>query len=410
MAIFLVIAGLTGALLAFNDELDAALNPPLFRTAPPTPDTQALDPLVLREQVQARFPGAWLHSIPLMLEPGRTTVFFLDSPVDPAIGKPVELPNNQVFVNPYTGEVQGVRRWGDITQGLKNLMPFVYRVHYSLTLDTPGSIFMGIVALLWTLDCFVGAYLTFPVKRQTRFAAQESTEKTWWARWRPAWQVRWRGGAHKLNFDLHRAKGLWLWAMLWVLAWSGVGFNLPSVYRVVMGTFFTLQAEDNRGTALPEAQPEPHISWFRAREIGRERMAAEARAKGFRVLEAQELSYDPQKAIYRYRVKSDRDIQDRGGATWIAFDANTGERRAAYIPTGEACGDTIGTWIMSLHVAGVFGRPMQLFVGGMGFAVTTLSITGTVIWWRKRRVRRARVRMWNGNTPPGGRSGDGTAA
>jgi uncharacterized iron-regulated membrane protein len=172
-AIFLVIAGLTGALLAFNDELDAALNPQLFRAAPPGPDTPALDPLLLREQVQVRFPGTWLHDVPLVLELGRATVFFLDSPADPATGKPAELPNNQIFVNPYTGDVQGARRWGDITQGWKNLMPFVYRLHYSLALDAAGGYLIGAVALLWTVDCFVGACLTLPIRRRTRSEVAE---------------------------------------------------------------------------------------------------------------------------------------------------------------------------------------------------------------------------------------------
>jgi uncharacterized iron-regulated membrane protein len=168
-AIFLVIAGLTGALLAFNDEL----NPQLFRAAPPGPDTQALDPLLVREQVQVRFPGTWLHDVPLVLELGRATVFFLDSPADPATGKPAELPNNQIFVNPYTGDVQGARRWGDITQGWKNLMPFVYRLHYSLALDAAGGYLIGAVALLWTVDCFVGACLTLPIRRRTRSEVAE---------------------------------------------------------------------------------------------------------------------------------------------------------------------------------------------------------------------------------------------
>lgn len=45
-------------------------------------------------------------------------------------------------------------------------MPFVYRLHYSLALDTIGTYAFGIIALLWTLDCFIGAYLTLPRGRQ----------------------------------------------------------------------------------------------------------------------------------------------------------------------------------------------------------------------------------------------------
>ena len=34
--------------------------------------------------------------------------------------------------------------------------------------------------------------------------------------------------------DLHRAGGLWLWAMLFVFAWSSVAFNLTPAYDAVM--------------------------------------------------------------------------------------------------------------------------------------------------------------------------------
>ena len=58
MAGFLVIAGLTGALLVWYHELDARFNPQLLRVAPPYPDSQPLSPFVLREKVEAAFPSA----------------------------------------------------------------------------------------------------------------------------------------------------------------------------------------------------------------------------------------------------------------------------------------------------------------------------------------------------------------
>jgi uncharacterized iron-regulated membrane protein len=37
----------------------------------------------------------------------------------------------------------------------------------------------------------------------------------------------------------------------------------------------------------------------------------------------------------------------------------------------------------------VFGLPYRLLVLVMGLVIAVLSITGVVIWWRKRRGRRA---------------------
>lgn len=385
LAGFLVIAGLSGALLAFEHELDTAINPRLMRVELPEPDMAPMDALTVREKVQARYPDARVHRVDLAVEPGEALSF--------RIGRAAGTSgNDQVFVNPYTGEILGERKWGDIGQGWTNLMPFIYRLHQSLTLDGTGTLVLGIVALLWFLDCFVGAYLTFPARRKMPLTPALSPlagrgSPTWLARWRPAWKVRWLGGASKLNFDLHRAGGLWLWAMLAVLAWSSVGFNLKEVYRPVMDALFTLQPSfrDLQKTAGP--QPEPGIPWAEARSIGRALMEAEARTQGFAVRKEQNLSYDPKTALYRYRVRSDRDVRDHGGSTSVWFDANTGERKAAYIPSGETGGDTIGSWMFALHMAAIWGLPFKVFVGMTGLVVAMLSVTGVAVWARKRSAR-----------------------
>ncbi len=179
MAGFLLLAGLTGALLAWNEELDAWASPRLLRAAPPAPGAPMLDPLALRQRVQALHPEAYAAMAYLQQEPGRAAVVRLFGLPNPATGQPVEPPNDQVFVNPYTGEVLGERKWGDISQGLKNLMPFVYRLHFELALGVVGSYAFGIVALLWTLDCFVGAYLTFPARTRHGPAPVRARAKPW---------------------------------------------------------------------------------------------------------------------------------------------------------------------------------------------------------------------------------------
>jgi uncharacterized iron-regulated membrane protein len=262
LAGFLLLAGVTGALLAWYDELDAAISPALLRAPPPTPDARPLDPLVLFERTQAAYPHAVLRFARLSVRPGHALVFSLSAPRAAGGATATKLPNNQVFVDPYTGRVLGERYAGDLSQGLKNLMPFVYRLHYQLALGVVGSYAFGVVALLWALDCFVGAYLTFPASRRNKPA--QPGARSWPARWWTVWKVRWHGGGYRLNLDLHRAGGLWVWAMLFVLAWSGVAFNLREVYDPAMKAVFAHQADDS---ALPA----------RCRSRARDRLARGAR-------------------------------------------------------------------------------------------------------------------------------------
>ncbi len=99
------------------------------------------------------------------------------------------------------------------------------------------------------------------------------------------------------------------------------------------------------------------------------------------------MSYDPARAVYRYGVRSELDIRHRDGSTSVSFDANTSALLGVWLPTGGASGDTFRTWITSLHMAALWGIPFKLFVCVLGLAVAMLSVTGMVIWWKKRQGR-----------------------
>jgi uncharacterized iron-regulated membrane protein len=390
LAGFLLLAGLTGAVLVWYEELDAALAPELLQAHAPVPGAPMLDPLALREAAQAASAQGHAAAVPLEVEPGRAALIRLVAL--PGNGEAdTALANDQVFVDPYTGRVLGQRRWGDIAQGLPNLMPFIYRLHYTLALGDFGGHLFGIVALLWTLDCFVGAWLTLPLRRKEVLHTGRWTRwRAWWHRWRPAWSLRWRSGGRKLNFDIHRAGGLWTWAMLLVLAWSGVAFNLTEVYEPVMNTVLT-QQPDGAGVRRPaRVDLAPPIGWHAARDTGRRLMAEQAQLHGFTVRREMLLIHDPRQGpngVYRYLVQSSRDIRDRWGSSQVVFDAATGELLRLWLPTGAASGDTFRTWITSLHMAALWGWPFRVYVTAVGLLVAALSLTGVVIWWRKRQAR-----------------------
>ncbi|HEY6774249.1 MAG TPA: PepSY-associated TM helix domain-containing protein [Oxalicibacterium sp.] len=393
---FLLIAGVTGSLLAWNDELDAAIRPDLFLAAQPMPGAAMLDPFVLRDVVQDAYPGSFAAVVPLRSQAGHALIFRVYPRPDPVTAQTAESDVDQVFVNPYTGTILGDRKWGDLTQGSKNLMPFIYRLHFSLALGVIGSYAFGIVALLWTLDCFIGAYLTFPATRRKKKARSVADvikpamrEKSWLHRWWSSWRVRWHGGGYKINFDLHRAAGLWFWAMLLVLAWSSVSFNLSEVYKPVMNSLLAVQPDGHSAASTSQGKMQPVLGWHEAHRIGRELMASQARRHEFQILHENRLMHDPRQGVYRYDVKSDRDIRDDGGNTSITFDADTGAFRSIWLPTGAAAGDTFRMWLSSLHMAEVWGLPMKVFICLMGLGVTMLSGTGYLIWLKKRRAQRS---------------------
>jgi uncharacterized iron-regulated membrane protein len=48
-------------------------------------------------------------------------------------------------------------------------------------------------------------------------------------------------------------------------------------------------------------------------------------------------------------------------------------------------------WLGALHEANVFGLPYRIFVSLLGLTTVMLSMTGIVIWWKKRKASRWRV-------------------
>ncbi|WP_067757583.1 PepSY-associated TM helix domain-containing protein [Orrella dioscoreae] len=380
---FLLVTAVSGIPLAWHHALDAWAAPALWR-APDCGAEGRLDALVLRDIVRDAFPQGHLPAAPLGGEAGRALavpVWF----VSRADAAPVL---HEVFVHPCTGAIQGSREWGDIRAGWVNLVPFLYRLHASLLLGGPGEWLLGIVALLWTLDCFVGLVLTWPTRRRVRADRPAALASSWWSRWWPAWRVRWTAGRHKRNVDLHRAGGLWAWALLLAMAWSSVAFNLPAVYEPVMRGLFAHQSDGRRPAGTQGASQVPALSFAQARERGREIMAGLAREEGFAVRSEHWLALDARRGVYRYTVRSSRDLLDRGGATSVFLDAADGSVRGSFVPTGRAAGDTLRHVLTSLHRAAWGGGPVQLALALLGGLLVVLVLTGVFIWQAKRRALR----------------------
>lgn len=370
IAVFLIVAGLTGSMMAFFHDLDVALNPELMRVTP-APGAKLLDPIELRARIQQQLPDKQVEGVILELDRTLAVNYWID--------------DRETFADPYTGRLLGSREFGAISEGKVNLLTFLYRLHYSLALGDVGTWIFGAVALLWTIDCFVGAYLTFPAKA-ARDAAKPS--RSWLHRWAPAWLVR-TNRLMSLVFTWHRASGLWVWGLLLVFAWSAVALNLgDQVYRPVMNALLPdrVRLEPPK---LVVARKNPKLDWSAARERGRQLMATQAKERGFQVLGERWLFYEPEHGAYSYTVESNLDIAPRLAETHLHFDGDDGRLLSFEAPTGQSVRGSVDSWLIALHFGAIreAGYAYRAFVCLLGLMVTLLSVTGIWIWWRKRRKR-----------------------
>lgn len=309
-ALFLIVVGLTGSVMAFYYEIDGWINPNSHRDQVAMPvDLPLLDPFDLCDRVLGRIPQARINRVDLQPKPGKAYLIAIEARIDSATKQPYPLGFDNIKLNPYTGveitrgKTMLEQHYWPLTR--ENVMEFIYLLHMQLALRQIGGWVLGITALIWTIDCFVGFYLTLPPGRKKsssffvqtfkmlsiaksrddgKFLSSESVvsphlnlqslgegtacsemsdlkggQRSFWMRWKPSWFIKWRASSFRIYFDLHRAFGLWTWILLFVFAWSSVLFNLPQVYNPVMGLLFEMPPDEEPMPVMRVPRPDPPV-------------------------------------------------------------------------------------------------------------------------------------------------------
>ena len=393
MVPFLIVTGLTGAIISWDHELDDLLNPHLMKAPGRGP---AISSLQLARDIEARDPRVRVAFIPLATEPGKSLPFGVQPRVDPATGKLFSPGYNQLFIDPATGAELGRREWGatwPITR--ENLVSFLYVLHFSLHLpefmgsDRWGIRLLGVIAILWTIDCFTGVYLTFPARRK----GSPPPRPSWWQRWKPSWRIRPHAGTYKLHYDLHRASSLWAWGLLFVLAFTAFSLNLyREVFYPMMSSFsqVTPTPFDTRTPTGPLHPIEPRVGFAEIVDKAR----SEARRRHW--------DEPPGSVFYAaefgvYGVQFFHPGGDHGaagvGPARLFFDGQDGRLIGERLPWKGTVADIFVQAQFPLHSGRILGLPGRIAISLMGVVVAMLSVTGTYLWWRKRRGRRHAIRL-----------------
>ncbi|SEI56460.1 PepSY-associated TM helix domain-containing protein [Paraburkholderia diazotrophica] len=373
-ALFLFVAGLTGALIAWDHELDAALNPSFFdaRTnAAPLPS------LELARRVESGDPRLQVTYLPLAAEKGHTLQMMVMARVDPKTNQPYPLDFNQIAVDPATGEIQGRREWGALSVARINLLPFIYKLHYTLFLPFThgvdiGTWLMGIVGIVWIFDSVIALVLAFPSAKA----------------WKKSFAFRVRRGGYALTFDLHRSGGVWIWGLLLIVAVTSVSMNLSTpVVQPIVKLFSTLTPTPfTDPSMLPNAKPNDE-------PLPREQIlkaAKQARIEKHIDAPPGAIYYAPAFHVYGVGYFGASDDHGDGGLgnAWTYWNAQTGRSLGAQIPGQGTAGDLFMQAQFPLHSGRILGIGGRILVSFVGVMVAVLSATGLLIWLKKTNARR----------------------
>lgn len=367
IALALVVAGVTGAFLPYQRELSGWLAADTWQIEKPSPSAALLSGTELAKRVQTETGGV-VSYIPLSPSADRAHVVF----VSPSMTGPA-LNYDQVFVDPYSGDIRAQVRYGDLRDGAVNFMPFLISVHYSLAAGERGRFIMGVAALIWLGMSLVGVALSLP-KMSGGIGSLVR-------RWKPAWKIRRNAGPAVMTHDFHRATGLWIWPFMLVFAWSAVAFNLDPLHASVQ-RFFGAE-----GLYLPVENPAPAtgtpMSWEEAIAHGERLMQAEAARNGFAVRAPEALSHAPYANAYGYYARTSLDEPSEHGATVVWFDQVSGAQLSFGKPFGSTSADALDKTVRILHTADGLGWPYRIFVSLYGLLTATMATAGVVLWFRR---------------------------
>jgi uncharacterized iron-regulated membrane protein len=339
-ALFLFALGLSGALLTFEETIDAALNARVWYVKPQG------TPLKLTQITQAirqAFPQNPVEELVLAQKPDDTVKIIVLQSNGRDLG---------IFVNPYTGEIVG--RSDQLFRPMLAIREF--HTHLLIRRRT-GHMIQTIAAC-----CLLGLAVTGIA--------------LWW----PRKIFKLRGGpSHNIVFDLHQMLGLWSSACALLFALTGIAIGFED--QVNDWAFAVSHIQP-----APWPMPKPPAAGVPPLSPDELLAKAASIAPGARpiVLDFGDSPNDPVLVIMKFP-------EDHLGRTHVILDRYTGDvlrfdnTRAMPVPLKYA-----RLWNQEIHTGDIFGWPTRILACIFSLAVAALAVTGPWIWWNRNRAQRSR--------------------
>jgi len=326
VAVFVVVLGLTGSIMAFEDELDHVTNPHLFKVTPAGTPMRLTD---LGARVAAAHPGKRIGGYGMG--------------VTPDLSYYVALGGSAFYVNQYTGEILGERSG-------PTWLAQIHQLHLRLLAGAAGKTIVSWAGVLLLLLTISGLYLWWPVKRVS---------------------VNWSAGGRRRWFDLHNTVGVFAFVFLFIVSLTGVvvGFESvtsPMFYRLTNSQPYPFAVPVTPRPGAPLLTPDDAVAMARVAMPGARPIAVTA---------------PNPKSAYRVAMRFPEDLTP-GGRTRVYIDPYTGAVLEAESSRTTAAGTRIVNLNRAIHTGDVFGIPSKTLMSLVSLAAVAQVITGLTMWWK----------------------------
>jgi uncharacterized iron-regulated membrane protein len=380
LGLWFALVGLTGAVLVFEDPIDAWLNPELLTT---TSRGERLPPERIVEIARSSPGLAGVERVRLPVAEGE--VYRLQMRTAPSRGGRQE--RVEATFDPASGALLGTRGTDSFALDRPHLLRTVYEFHRNVLLGTTGSNIVGIAGFLLLASVVTGLVLAIPKKRAG------------WAR--VVW-INLRASVTRIVFDLHRSVGAVFLVLLLLTTITGATLVYLNYVRDLVNVF-------SKVATFPVV---PWVAGSRD-DVAPLSQVIDTVRRGYPDRTITEIHL-PLKATAGYLFYLHRPGDEyRLGDTIAWVHPVTAELLVERSDRTRSAGETLMHWLFPLHSGTAFGMPGMVAMCLTGLTPLLLVGTGLWVWLRKRRGekigerrREARRHGRVGAAPAAARRGD----
>jgi uncharacterized iron-regulated membrane protein len=329
-AVFLICISVSGAIIAFEPELNRVFHPQLTTV---TPTGQPLNWDVFRTKVEARTPGWKLIRFYFPDEPNQSTYVRMRNTATHKI--------RHVYVNQYTGAILGS------TEDGSNWILKVHDLHVNLLSGKVGN-----RIVTWSTVGLLVLSITGII--------------VWWPRM--TFQFHRNSPLPRLNRDLHMSVGFWSSLAMFAFAITGLGLHYQT------GKLLDLLNTPKAAVSIPG-----HGTTIEGMmQTARETLPGAAIPR----LLLPEKKGDP---VFMYmRFPEDK---TPAGRSFTTLDPKTGavlsvgsSRTAPLLQTA------LVQWTREVHTGTILGTSTKILAVIFALGLSLLALTGPLIWWIKKQA------------------------
>lgn len=368
--LIMLIVATTGALYVFEEELRDAFQWDLLYVPNESPNRAFIKPSDALAIMQRDVPHEKIQQI-------RVRTFPPESPKAATIL--VFTKSRLIYsLNPYLGNILGAR---DMKT---DAISIIVELHTELLLGRLGFKEVGEQIVKWNVLIFfimllTGIVLWLPMNMHLIGDGIKNALKH-------SFRVKWSGNVVKRYYDVHRVAGFYSFAVMLMVAWTGIFWVFDSVEDSVYALFGVQKVFESKplsSKSLPN-KPASQSTASKKNDL-LDNAYSQALRYGepyFVSIQIPSKDNDALRVLMRYPYRFVRK------QSVLYFDQYTGNLLKSDLHENYTTPDKIRVSNFDLHTGRMFGLPSKILWFFAALFTASLPITGTMLWWKKRQRKR----------------------